>query len=142
MMSLMSPLTIPADLPVTLETLQNLVSLLANPDATKQRITEMQTATATLQQAIDEQKTQMAAFAVAEASHQEAINAATDEHAAKLAADQAAFNSECARRKSELDARDAELSQLQARAQADAEAAEVLRADLEARLAHIKAAAA
>jgi hypothetical protein len=56
MMSLMSPLTIPADLPVTLETLQNLVSLLANPDATKQRITEMQTATATLQQAIDEQK--------------------------------------------------------------------------------------
>jgi hypothetical protein len=141
MMNMLMP-PIPADLPATLTTLQDLVSLLADPAAAKQRITEMQTATAALQQAADEQKTQMAAFAVAEAAHQEAIDKATTEASEKIAADQAAFDAACTARKSELNARDAELTQLQARVQADAEAAEVLRADLETRLAHIKAATA
>jgi hypothetical protein len=141
MMNMLMP-PIPADLPPTLQTLSDLVSLLSDPAATKQRITEMQTATAALQQAADAQKTQMAAFAVAEAAHQEALDAATAEQAERLAAAQSGFDAACARRKSELDARDAELAQLQARAQADAEAVEVLRTDLETRLAHIKAATA
>jgi hypothetical protein len=137
MMNMMMP-PIPADLPPTLQTLSDLVSLLADPAATKQRITEMQTATAALQQAADEQKTQMAAFAVAEASHQEAIDKATAEASEKIAADQTAFDAECARRKAELDQREAQIAQLQSQARADADAAAADRADLENRLKLIK----
>jgi hypothetical protein len=43
----------PADLPVTLQTLSDLVSLLADPAAAKQRLADMQAATAALQQATD-----------------------------------------------------------------------------------------
>jgi len=138
----LAPATPPGDLPVTLQTLSDLVSLLADPAAAKQRVADMQAATTALRQAIDEQKTQTAAFAVAQAEYQETLDRATAEQAERLAAAQSEFDTECARRKSELDSRADQLSQLQARAQADAEAAETMRADLEKRLAHIKAATA
>jgi hypothetical protein len=139
MMSLMTP-PLPADVPATLQTLSDLLSLLADPAAAKQRVAEMQTATAAFQQAADDQKTQIAAFAVAEADHQRAIDAATDEHVAKLAADQATFDTECARRKAELDARAAQIGQLQRDTEMQNDAAAAARADLEHRLALIKSA--
>ena len=104
-MMLMPP--IPADLPATLATLK-IDPLLADAAAIKQRITEMQTATAAFQQAADEKKTQIAAFAVAEAAHQQALENASAEASEKISADQAAFDAECARRKAELDQREAQ----------------------------------
>src|SRR5258707_1817377 len=111
MINMMMP-AIPTDLPVTLQTLSDLISLLADPGAAKQRLADMQATIATLQQSADEQKTQIAAFTVAKADHQRTLKAATAEQAAKLAADKAAFDAECARRKSDLDNRESQLTQL------------------------------
>ena len=134
--------TIPPDLPVTLQTLSDALALLSNPEAAKARVAE-------LRDAVESSKTERANFVAAfskasadQAAHQEALDAATAEHAAKLAADQAAFDTACAARKSALDDREATLSQLQAKAQADADAAAAARADYDHRLALIKTATA
>jgi hypothetical protein len=133
---------LPADLPPTLQTLQDLVKLLADPAATSQRLAELQTATAAMQQAADEHKTQIAAFAVAEAAHQDAIDKAATEASEKIAADRTAFDAECAGRKAGLDQREAQIALLQRDTEMQNGAAAAARADLETRLAHIKAATA
>lgn len=139
MMSLMTP-PLPADVPATLQTLSDLVSLLADPAAAKQRVADMATATASYQQAADDHKNQIAAFAVAEADHQQALDKATAEAADKVLADQAAFNADYATRKAELDQREAQLIEQEAQAQKDADAAASDRADLDRRLSLLKAA--
>ena len=132
--------SLPADLPQTLGTLSDLITLLADPAAAKERVAEMQKASAEFREAIEASKAERAAFALAETAHQEALDKSATEHAAMLAANQTDFDTACAKTKSELDSRADELAQLQAKAREDAEAAAAIRADLETRIAHIKAA--
>ena len=127
-------------MPATLQTLSDMLSVLSDPSASKERVAEMQAATASLQRAVADQKTQMAAFIVAEAEHNSALDKKSADVAAKLAEMQVGFDTDCRRRSNELDDRDAKLTQLQTKAQVDADAAAAARADFERRLSLIKAA--
>ena len=133
MFNLSSP-PLPADVPATLQTLSDLVSLLADPAAAAKRVADLQAATAAFQQAADDHKTQAAGFAVAKADHQKALAAATAEQKAMLAAAQTEHDAACNARKAELDNRADQLSRLVAKAKIDADAAAVARAEYERRL--------
>ena len=133
--------TMPADVPQTVQTLTDLVTLIADPTATKKRLAELQVAIGSLQNATDEQKKQSAAFSLAQADHQRALDEATAVQSEKVAKERSDFDTACAHRKSELDDRDHQLSRLEAKAKADADAAEAIRTDLERRLSLFKQAA-
>jgi hypothetical protein len=130
------------DTPATLETLSNLVALLSDPAASKLRVSELQTASADLKKAVEESKAKQAAFALAAADHKAALDQQAAEAAAKLSQAQSGFDTECARRKSELDAREAKLAELESQAAADAKAAAVAKTDFLRRLSIIKSATA
>ena len=136
MMSLNMPP--PADVPATLATLSDLVSLRADAKAAMQRVAEMQKASEEYRDAAEALRIERANFALAEATHNEALSKATAEQADKLAAERLAFDQATAARKSELDSRADQLTVLQAKAQLDGEAATKIRADLERRLSLIR----
>jgi hypothetical protein len=139
MINMMATPVIP-DVPATLATLTDMLQLLADPVAAKNRIAEMQAATAELQRATTESRSQQASFAVAQADHRSTLDQQGADAAAKMAADQAAFDAECSHRKQLLDDREARLTELQSEATADAKAAAAARADFERRLKIIKSA--
>jgi hypothetical protein len=138
----MNPPTIPipAVEPATLQTLSEMVTLLSDPAASKARVAEMLAATAALQKAVADQKASIAAFIIAEAENRSTLDQQAAEAAAKMAALQTAFDTECIHRKQLLDEREASLTELQSEAAADAIAAKAARADYERRLAIIKSA--
>ncbi len=109
-------ISIPADLPDSLKTLQDLISLLGDDAAAaKERVTEMQKATSDLRDTINASQTERANFVAAQTEHKRTLDKATAEQAKRLATAQSEFDTECARRKSELDSRAAQLAQLQAK---------------------------
>jgi hypothetical protein len=132
--------TIPADLPVTLQTLGDLISLLADPAASSRRVAEIANATADLRDATEKSKAAQAEFVIAQAAHLKILDQQASDAAEALARQKGDFDTECKRRTLELNTREAELTALQTKAQADADAAAAARADYEKRLALIKSA--
>jgi hypothetical protein len=128
------------DTPATLETLSNLVGLLSDPVASKARVAELAAASAEFKRAVEESKAQQASFALAFSDHRAALEQQAAEAAAAIFAAQNEFDTECARRKSELDAREEKTKALLSEAQADASAAASLRAAYDRKLAIIKSA--
>jgi chromosome segregation ATPase len=142
-----NPPTISADVPATLQTLQDLASIAADPVAAKQRIGELQAAIASMQQTAAEQKKQTAEFSLALSAHQENLDKASADASARISAERSAFDTECRtraqeldRRSAELDARAAQLTEAQEEAKAATATAAQLQIDLEKRLSHIRAA--
>src|ERR1700694_3017877 len=75
MINLNNVATPPADLPATMQTLSDLVSLLADPVAAKQRVADLQAATAAFRDAIEKSKTERATFDVAQVTHRKRLDA-------------------------------------------------------------------
>jgi hypothetical protein len=128
------------DVPASLETLSNMLILLSDPEKSKARVAELAAASAALQQQTADNKAAIAAFIVAEADHKAALAQQAAEADAKLRAALSEFDAECARRKSELDDREARLTELQSAASDDAKAAAAARGEYERKLAIIKSA--
>jgi hypothetical protein len=126
---------LPPDLPTTLA---DLLTLMADPVASKERLAQMQSTAAALRDATEQSKIERAAFAAAQADHNAALDQVTSEQTAKLAAAQSAFDAQCAARKQALDERDKALSTLEMKAKADADAAATARAEAERRLNQIR----
>jgi hypothetical protein len=126
--------------PASLETLSNMLILLADPVAAKNRVAEMTAATAELQKAVADQKASIAAFTIAESDHRATLKQQATDAAEKLAAAQAKFDDECKRRSDELAAREANAAELQKAAADDAKAAAALRSDYDRRLKIIRSA--
>jgi hypothetical protein len=126
---------LPPDMPAQLS---DLLSLIADPVASKERLTQMQAAAADLRDATEQSKIERSAFAAAAAEHTATLDQASSEQTAKLAAAQSAFDAQCAARKQALDERDRALSTLEMQAKADADAAATTRAEVERRLNQIR----
>jgi hypothetical protein len=133
----LSSMPIPTDLPTSLA---DLLSLVADPVASKQRLTEMQKAAADLRSAVETSRAEQETFSAAKREHEASLKEDSDQASAKIAENQAAFDAECSSRKATLDQRDEALAQLEMKAKADADAAAKAKEDYEHRLALIKAA--
>jgi hypothetical protein len=140
MINMMATPPVPAGNDATLQTLSDMLRVLSDPAGSKERVSEMQAATAELQRASQDQKAAMAALIVAESQHNAAIVQKTADANDKLAADRSAFDAECKRRSDELTARENNAAELQSQAAADAKAAAALRSDYERRLKIIRSA--
>jgi hypothetical protein len=137
----LNPISVP-DIPATLQTLSDLVSILSDPAGSATRVAELQAATAALQQASAESRAQIAAFTIAEQDHKNLLAQREADAAERLTADRSAFDAECKRRMDEISAREANVKELQATAADDAKSAAALRSDYDRRLKIIRSASA
>ena len=126
-----------SDGPVSLD-LAGFLKLSSNPNAMRKWVDEVQAVT----KAHNDAKA-AAEKATAESRREIATHdKARAEHAARLAADQAAFDKKCAAAWEEIGQREAETKQVHNEARVNSEAAAKLRADLQARIDMIKKAGA
>jgi hypothetical protein len=139
--------TIPADLPVTLQTLGDLISLLADPAASSRRVAEianatadLRDATADLRAATEKSKAAEDALIIAQAAHLNILDQQASAAAEAQARQKGDFDTACNKRTADLNDREAALIALQTTAQDAVDAAAVARADYEKRVALIKSA--
>ncbi len=119
-----------------------LVSLLADPAATQERLKELQVATDEAIALIDLAERAEADMKAARFEHKENMAAERRDHEKKLAASKTTADEALARRESDLKKREQRIAELERQAEAHGDAVARLRADLEGRLEHIRAAAA
>jgi hypothetical protein len=119
-----------------------LLRLIGNPDAAKQRLGEIHDAAMAANEVIREANEAQQTMSAARKLHDETLLREKKEHDRAIAEAKATSVSECAAASQEINAMRANAEKLQARAKADATAAAELKADLEQRVAKIKAAAA
>ena len=136
----------PADVPATLEMLQGIVALCTAPNAAE-RIGQIQAATSDMTKTVKSLRAERASFAIAQAAHQTTLDQQSADATKKIAAERSAFDTECRaraqeidRRSAELDARAAQLTELEDAAREATATAAQLQEDLQKRLTHIRAA--
>jgi hypothetical protein len=135
----------PDPVPVSQSELERLFQLLAfvtNANAVADRMTALQQKFEESAVVIAEAEAATAELEKRQTAQDAAMKRASEDHAGQIAERQQAFDDECARRESDLQARSLALDAALARASADEKAAAESRVDLEARIAKIRAAAA
>jgi hypothetical protein len=130
----------PASSPADMESFYKLLAIIADPDAAKKRLDELAASQAEAKAALDAVHVAHAELDAARLAQDQALKNASDEQEKRLADAKSAFTANCSARARALDERDDAAKQLLAKAKADSEAAAELRADLERRVAAIKAA--
>ena len=124
------------------ESVRDLIRLLSDPAAAAARIAEYLTAANELRAASAKLQSTQKGFAVAESAHLEALAKTTADQEAALKKERRRFDQERLQVENGLAAREKRVAELEAAAIAAAAANEATRAELERRLAHLKAATA
>jgi hypothetical protein len=130
----------PASSPADMESFYKLLAIIADPAGTKKRLDELAAGQAEAQKTVDAANLALADLDATRLAQERALKTERDEHESALEQSKSQFGAYCTRRIQELDARDDAATQLFAKATADSAAAAELRADLERRVAAIKAA--
>jgi hypothetical protein len=128
--------------PENVQQLFDLISLLANPDETRERVAQFNAAAGELAAASAAAAQAQAELAVKQAEYEEGLQKATAEHEGALERAQTEFDARRLRQETALAAREARLAELEGKVTADAAANAVLRDELDKRLRLIKEAAA
>ena len=122
--------------------LLNLVRLFANPEASIAALQALAAATTEAQARIEEAAKREANIATAAREHKARLNRERDQHDRELAEAQARHQRTCSEQMDEINAQRRNAEQLMAKARADADAAALLKADLQRRVEAIKTATA
>jgi hypothetical protein len=120
----------------------NLLALVSNPEAVKARVKQIVDAQTEAQAFLEAAKAELLALEQARKEHPQALKKERAAHDRDLADAKEKFDRECAEESGKIRASRAETDRLLARARADAAAAAELKANLEARVAKMKAAIA
>jgi hypothetical protein len=120
--------------------LSHALALIADPAAAKKRLDLIAQAMAEAQALIAQAHKQVATSAANVKSDQERMHREATEHAAKLAAERAAFDTECETRANGLRARETRLSEQESKLEADREELHALHEDLSSRARAFEAA--
>jgi hypothetical protein len=128
--------------PEDLKVFRNLLAMITDPNATRDRLEHLAAASAELNAATAAANVAKAELVVAETTSREAMQAARAEHDAAITKAQTDFDAACQRREVALTAREHRLAEVEAKAAADAQAHAALKADLERRFDLFKQATA
>jgi len=120
----------------------NLLAVVADPKAAKAALLKIANALLEANAVIEAAKVAQQSIDAAKAEHDAALKKERDEHDRSLADAKAKSDRACSLAMDEVRRQRADAGELRARASKDAKAASEIRADLEQRLAKIKAAAA
>ena len=120
----------------------HLLAVIADPDAAKAALQKIADALSEASAVIEAAKVAQQSIDAAKAEHDAALKKERDEHDRSLADAKAKSDRACSLAMDEVRRQRADAGELRARASKDAKAASEIRADLEQRLAKIKAAAA
>jgi hypothetical protein len=141
MISLLTPST-PPEVKTESDAFFHLLAICSSPDETKKRVAALYEAALKATEAKAEAEDVLKRLSTEKASHDALIAKERQEHDAALKAERVACNTQCDRAMEEVRKAKAEADRLLKKAKIDSEAAATLRADLEARLAKIREAAA
>jgi hypothetical protein len=119
-----------------------IMAMVADPEASKARLDQLAAASAECRSAIEQAAQAQKDLAAAKQAHDKTLADDAAAASAKLAQAQTAFDVACAARKRALDERESAIAERERQSKADADAAATLKADLDRRLASIRAAAA
>ena len=128
--------------PQDVQTLADLVALMAEPKKSAALIADFQKESARFREAVEAMAATQRGFTAAEAEHQQALAKATADHEAALKKARQRFDQERLQVENGLAAREKRVADLETKAAEAAAANEATRGELERRLAHLKAAAA
>jgi hypothetical protein len=137
MLNMLSP-TLPAPAASEIQQALNLIASLADPVASKKRLTELAAAQKSAQEWIEKAKDAPREFEKLEAEHTAKLSKAAAVHDREINAREAAFNIRCGEREAALQSAEARSADHERQTKRANDEAEKLRVDLQTRINHLR----